>query len=369
MTAPSNTGHWLPVRCLAAAGVVVATLSSSSTASAQTPTRLLVTVMDEAGAPVAGLTRDEFTVRLDDVELDLAGVEPAPTTVQVVAIFEGLAVTQQQLTSALSQFIESLDDESIVDMQSVDGTLDAAIVEAVDDLHARRASRPVIVMIGQATEIVPSELQSSQVRGKRQAADLSGDLDQLGRLQAEHGILFYGVSVTEVSLANFRTLAAGTGGRFEVITAPTELSDTLTAIGRELVGPRVAVDWISWKRAVVAALPAVGACGGGRVSERNSGYTGRAGARTRPKHGDPCARYLRLRRRLRRRKRGRGHGERQTGGTWRRRSAGAPPPGRPGASQAGTRQAGLPAQGAQGRAPASGEEDAPRGAPPRSANW
>ena len=127
-----------------------------------------------------------------------------------------------------------LSDDSIVDMQSVDGKLDAAIVEAVDDLHARGAARPVIVMIGQATEIVPSELQSSQVRGKRQAADLSGDLDQLGRLQAEHGILFYGVSVTEVSLANFRTLAAGTGGRFEVIAAPTGLSDTLTAIGREL---------------------------------------------------------------------------------------------------------------------------------------
>ncbi len=202
--------------------------------AAQAPVRLLVTVLDADGAPVAGLTREEFTLYLDGAESEVLSVEPVEPAVQVVAIFEGLAATQRQTSAALTSFIASLSDDSIVDMQSVDGKLDGAIVEAVDDLHAHGASRPVIVMIGQATEIVPSELQSSQVRGKRQAADLSGDLDQLGRLQAEHGILFYGVSVTEVSLANFRTLAAGTGGRFEVIATPTGLSDTLTAIGREL---------------------------------------------------------------------------------------------------------------------------------------
>ena len=188
--------------------------------AAQAPVRLLVTVLDADGAPVAGLTREEFTLYLDGAESEVLSVEPVEPAVQVVAIFEGLAATQRQTSAALTSFIASLSDDSIVDMQSVDGKLDGAIVEAVDDLHAHGASRPVIVMIGQATEIVPSELQSSQVRGKRQAA--------------EHGILFYGVSVTEVSLANFRTLAAGTGGRFEVIATPTGLSDTLTAIGREL---------------------------------------------------------------------------------------------------------------------------------------
>ncbi len=203
-------------------------------ATAQAPARLLVTVLDADGAPVAGLTREDFTLRLDGTEREVVSVEPVATTVQVVAIFEGLAATQRQTSAAITSFIASLDDDSIVDMQSVDGKLDAAIVEAVDDLHAREASRPVIVMIGQATEIVPSAFQSSQVRGKRQAADLSGDLDQLARLLAEHGILFHGVSVTEISLANFRTLAAGTGGRFEVLAAPAGLSDTLTAIGREL---------------------------------------------------------------------------------------------------------------------------------------
>ena len=203
-------------------------------AATQAPVQLRVTVIDADGASVADLTRQDFALRLDGAEGEVLSVEPLEPAVQVVAIFEGLAATQRQTSAALTSFVASLDDDSILEMQSVDGRLDAAIVEAVEDLHARRASRPVIVMIGQATEIVPSELQSSQVRGKRQAADLSGDLDQLSRLLAEHGILFHGVSVTEVSLANFRTLAAGTGGRFEVIAAPTGLSDTLTAIGREL---------------------------------------------------------------------------------------------------------------------------------------
>ena len=203
-------------------------------AAGQAPARLLVTVVDADGAPVAGLTREDFMLRLDGTRRETVAVEPVGPTAQVVAIFEGLAATQRQTSAALTSFIASLDDDSIVDMQSVDGELDDAIVEAVEDLHARGATRPVIVMLGQATEMVPSELRSSQVHGRRQAADLSGDLDRLGRLLVEHGILFYGVSVTEVSLASFEALAKGTGGRFEAIPAPAALGDALTGIGREL---------------------------------------------------------------------------------------------------------------------------------------
>ena len=212
--------------------------------AAQATTQLLVTVVDADGAPVAGLAREDFTIYLDGTEREVVSVEAMPPAVQMVVIFEGLAATQRQTSAAITSFIASLDDTSSVDMQSVDGTLDAAIVEAIDDLHARCASRPVIVMIGQATEIVPSAFQSSQVRGKRQAADLSGDLGRLGRLLAEHGILFHGVSVTEISLANFRALAAGTGGRFEVLPAPAGLRDTLTNIGREL-GTQYLVSYVS----------------------------------------------------------------------------------------------------------------------------
>ena len=213
-------------------------------AAAQSPLQIRVTVLDAEGTPVAGLTREDFALRLNGVERDILAVEPVAPVVQVVALFEGLAATQRQTSAALTSFISSLDDDSIVDMQSVEGRLDAAIVEAVDDLHARGVSRPVIVMIGQATEIVPSEFQSSQVRGKRQAADLTGDLDQLGRLLAAHGILFHGVAVTEVSLANFQTLAAGTGGRFEVMAAPAGLSETLTGLGQEL-GTQYLVSYMS----------------------------------------------------------------------------------------------------------------------------
>jgi len=214
--------------------LIICLMGALPVAAGQSPAQLLVTVLDADGTPVAGLTPEDFTLRLDVTEREVVSVEPMGPTVQVVAIFEGLAATQRQTSAAITSFIASLADDSVVDMQSVDGKLHPAIVEAVDDLHARGASRPVIVMLGQATEIVPSELQSSQVRGKRQAADLYGDLAELSRLLAQHGILFYGVSVTEVSLANLRALAAGTSGRFEVIPAPTGLGDTLTGIGREL---------------------------------------------------------------------------------------------------------------------------------------
>jgi len=222
-------------------------------AAAQDPVQLRVTVLDADGAPVAGLTREDFTLRLNGVERDVLAVEPVAPVVQVVAIFEGLAATQRQTSAALTSFISSLHDDSIVDMQSVDGRLDAAIVEAVDDLHARGVSRPVIVMIGQATEIVPSQFQSSQVRGKRQAADLSGDLAQLGQLLAEHGVLFHGVAVTAVSLANFQTLAARTGGRFEVLPDPAGLGETLTRLGQEL-GTQYLVSYASEAATGTAAV-------------------------------------------------------------------------------------------------------------------
>lgn len=196
--------------------------------------RLLVSVTDTGGTPVSGLTAGDFTVRREGATLEIVSVDPAPPTVQVVAIFEGLAVTQRQLSAGLSVFIGSLDGDSIVDMQSVEGELDPAIIEAIDDLHARGAARPIILMLGQASEIAPSDLQSSQVRGRRRAADLSGRLDHLAESLAMHGILFYGIAVTDVPLTNFEQLAAGSGGRFQTVAASVEFSDALAGIGREL---------------------------------------------------------------------------------------------------------------------------------------
>ena len=201
---------------------------------AQSPVQLIVTVVDEDGTPVAGLTSDDFTVRADGAELAVLDAEPAPPAVQIVAVFDNLAVTQRQLNAGIARLIGALDDESILDMQSVDGELDAALVEAVDDLHARGASRPVIVMLGQASEMARSELQSSQVRGRRRAADLSGDVDGLVDLLTGHGVQFAGVSVTDVPLPNLERLAAATGGRFERIDDPAALGGILAGIGGEL---------------------------------------------------------------------------------------------------------------------------------------
>ncbi len=215
--------------------MLCALLAVASPAGArQAPEMLLATVLDDTGAPVTGLTRDRFTVRRDGVELEVLSVEPASSTVHVIAIFEGLAVTQRQLTSTLSRFIGSLDDESVVDMQSVEGELDTAIVEAIEDLHARSTSRPVVLLLGQASEIAPSRLQSSQVRGRRRAADLTGDTNQIAALLREHSILFYGISVTDVPLNNLESLAAETGGHFHVIAASDALEETVSQVGHEL---------------------------------------------------------------------------------------------------------------------------------------
>jgi hypothetical protein len=220
-------------RALAISSVLIVALSPLP-ATAQPGARLLVTVIDNTGAPVADLTRDDFTVRRGDVALDVTAAEPAPTTVQVVAIFEGLAVSQRQLSSALTQFIGSLDDESIVDMQSVEGELDAAVVQAIDDLTDRAAARPVILLLGQASEIAPSALPSSQVRGRRRAADLTGDIDHLAERLVEQGILFYGVSTAQAPLTNLERLSAVTGGRFHLLDGPEALGGTVDSIGREL---------------------------------------------------------------------------------------------------------------------------------------
>ncbi len=201
---------------------------------AQSPVRMIVTVTDGDGAPVANLTREDFSVRAGEVELEVVNAEPMPPAVQIVAVFDNLAVTQRQLNAGIARLIGALDDESILDMQSVDGELDAAIVEAVNDLHARGAPRPVIVLLGQASEMARSELQSSQVRGRRRAADLPGDVQELVDLVTAHGMLFAGVSVTDVPLPNLERLAAATGGRFERIDDPAALADTLADIGREL---------------------------------------------------------------------------------------------------------------------------------------
>ena len=232
---------------------------------AQSPARLIVTVVDEGGAPVAGLTREDFTVRAGGVELGVVDVEPAPPAVQIVAIFENLAVTQRQLNAGIGRLIGALDDDSILDMQSVDGELDAAIVEAVNDLHARGASRPIIVMLGQASEMARSELQSSQVRGRRRAADLSGDVDGLVDLLTAHGVLFSGVSVTDVPLPNFERLAAATGGRFERLAEPAALGDTLAGIGREL-----------GTQYLVSFLPGDAGTPAPRVDVRGDGLSARA---------------------------------------------------------------------------------------------
>ena len=225
-----------PLLTLLAVGTLLPLLASPGTAqpAPESQAYLRLTALDPAGNPVNKLTLDELTLRLNGDELQALSIQPIAPTTQIVAIFEGLAVTQRQLNGAIGQFIGSLDDTSTLDMQSVDGNLDAAIIEAIDDLHARGARRPVIVLMGQPSEMAPSALQSSQVRGRRRATDLSGDIDALGQLLTDHSILFYGVSITDAELPQLQALAAHTGGRFERLPDATRLNAVVSSIALEL---------------------------------------------------------------------------------------------------------------------------------------
>ncbi|MEE2638203.1 MAG: hypothetical protein VYE68_13355 [Acidobacteriota bacterium] len=214
--------------------VVLILVTAAVPVVAQTRSQLLVTAVGSDPGPVDHLTPADFVLSVGGVELEVGDVEPLSDAVQIVAVFEDLAVTQRQLNDALAQFIDHLDDETLLDMLSVDGTVDAAIIEAIDDLNTRRVPRPVIVMLGQASEIAPSELPSSQVRGRRRAADLTGNVDQLAELVTDQGILFYGVSITDVALPSFERLARAGGGRFIRLEDPSTLSEALAAVAFEL---------------------------------------------------------------------------------------------------------------------------------------
>ena len=213
---------------------VLSLVTATTPVVAQSTSQVLVTATGTDPGPVDHLTPADFAISVDGVELGVVDVKPLAAAVQIVAVFEGLAVTQRQLNGALAQFIGNLDDETLLDILSVDGTVNAAIIEAIRDLDTRGAPRPVIVMLGQASEIAPSELPSSQVRGRRRAADLTGNIDQTAQLLTTHGIIFYGVSITDVALPNFERLARTTGGTFIRLEDPRILSDALAAIAFEL---------------------------------------------------------------------------------------------------------------------------------------
>ena len=89
-------------RAVVLAALSVGVAAARPVAAGQGPARLLVTVLDTTGAPVARLTREDFTLRLDGTEREVVSVEPVAPTAQVVAIFEGLAATQRQVSAAMT---------------------------------------------------------------------------------------------------------------------------------------------------------------------------------------------------------------------------------------------------------------------------
>ena len=196
--------------------------------------QIVVSVLDERGAPVTGLTVQDFTLRVDGMQREVVRVDPASDPIQMAVLFEGLAATPQQTSAAVSMLTELLSNGSEVDVLTVRDDLEAAIDDAVDDLVARAAPRPVIVLLGQVQTLRRPLLSTPQVRARGVAGDFGGDVDLLARRLSESGTMFFGVSVTEGTLDRLQQLARMTGGRFELIPTAGGLVERVRGIALEL---------------------------------------------------------------------------------------------------------------------------------------
>ena len=203
-------------------------------AAQETGQQVVVSVLDERDVPVTGLTVQDFRLRVEGTQRDVVRVEPASDAMQVAVLFEGLAATPQQTSAAVATLTELLGSGSEVDVMTVRDDLEAAISDAADDLAARAAPRPIIILLGQVQTLRRPLLSTPQVRARGVAGDFRGDVDLVARELSESGTMFFGVSVTEGTLDSLQQLARMTGGRFELIPTAADLADRVSGIARDL---------------------------------------------------------------------------------------------------------------------------------------
>ena len=223
-----------PVGALLATLVLAAAISDPVHGQA---TPVLLTAVDASGTPLEALTADEVALSAGGRELGIVEVVPASADVQVAIIFEGLAASPSLVSEAITTFSSELSADSAVDVFTVSEDVLAVVDEAVADFQARQATRPVIVLLGQPQSLNQSRLGLTIARGV--AGDLDGDTTDLAARLETDGVIFYGVSVTDLPLDGLVRLAASTGGRFEIIPTSGQVVDRLRGIARELAGQYV----------------------------------------------------------------------------------------------------------------------------------
>ena len=191
------------VIALACALAASAPASVRLSAAGPTTRTVYVTVVDDNGRPVSGLTPADFTVKESGKEREIASVAPASEKIRLALMVEQLLASQSYVRAGLAEFVARMcpsaeialfmitqRNETIVDFTSdpnalVEGIrnlplsqvrLTAAVPDALYEMaknfEKAKPARPVIVLAtveqGQSTEIDPESILSQIAKSKAQ---------------------------------------------------------------------------------------------------------------------------------------------------------------------------------------------------------
>ena len=204
---------------------LAASLAGGTAADAQSvERRMVVSVLDDDGAPVEGLEADAFRIREDDAAREVLRVEPAGGNRQIAILVDTSEAAVRMVSDfrrGLATFVDGMREDNRISIISFGGP-PRILVEATDDAaRLENGIDSVFPQTGQAAYMLDAIYEVSQGFSRRRAErpvmvvltteglDYSNrrSRDVLERL-AESGVALYTVSVEA------RRSAFGTQGAF-----------------------------------------------------------------------------------------------------------------------------------------------------------
>ena len=98
--------------CLALVAAALIVSPSHAVRAQSNKTRIFVSVTDAKGKPVKGLTKADFTVKLDGADQEVLSVQPATEPASIVILTDRLGIVATypayEAHAALSQFVKGI---------------------------------------------------------------------------------------------------------------------------------------------------------------------------------------------------------------------------------------------------------------------